>query len=507
MSNKKNKKIFHFSEIRKIASNNKTNNFVLCHGHFDLIHPGHLRFLEASSNFGGDLIVALYSDDFYLKSDKKNHFEASERAKNIASLETVKYVVIIHPNELHLLLDKLSISAFVMGEEFKKERKKEIHRTIKIAKKKKIKIFYHAGGQGSLEKNFKISQSEIRYKRWKQFHNVLTKEKININKFASKFKKINKKKLVIVGDIIIDQYINCHPLGMSEEAPLVVVKELKKNKFIGGAGIVALHLKKMSSNPYLISLTGRDQYHRFLVSSLNKLKINNFIITDPKRPTTLKSRYIVENQKMFRVSRLDDKEIVDEHEELIIDQLYKASKNSTAVIVSDFVYGVITEKIMDAIYKIKKKNKVLLIGDLQCSSQIGNAAKFKNFDLVCSTEKEARIAMQDNTSGIERIANQFIKTTNIKNFILKLGSDGFISYQNKKNTIKRIHFPALEPNPIDQAGAGDTLLATVAISLSAGFDFGEASALAACASSVAVQKMGNVPISLSDLDNFIKSNE
>ena len=294
---------------------------------------------------------------------------------------------------------------------------------------------------------------------------------------------------------------------MSEEAPLVVVKELKKNKFIGGAGIVALHLKKMSSNPYLISLTGRDQYHRFLVSSLNKLKINNFIITDPKRPTTLKSRYIVENQKMFRVSKLDDKEIEDEHEELIIDQLYKASKNSTAVIVSDFVYGVITEKIMDAIYKIKKKNKVLLIGDLQCSSQIGNAAKFKNFDLVCSTEKEARIAMQDNTSGIERIANQFIKTTNIRNFILKLGSDGFISYQNKKNTIKRIHFPALEPNPIDQAGAGDTLLATVAISLSAGFDFGEASALAACASSVAVQKMGNVPISLSDLDNFIKSNE
>ena len=71
MINKKNKKIFHFSEIRKIASNNKTNNFVLCHGHFDLIHPGHLRFLEASSNFGGDLIVALYSDDFYLKSDKK----------------------------------------------------------------------------------------------------------------------------------------------------------------------------------------------------------------------------------------------------------------------------------------------------------------------------------------------------------------------------------------------------------------------------------------------------
>ena len=146
---------------------------------------------------------------------------------------------------------------------------------------------------------------------------------------------------------------------------------------------------------------------------------------------------------MFRVSRLDDKEIVDEHEELIIDQLYKASKNSTAVIVSDFVYGVITEKIMDAIYKIKKKNKVLLIGDLQCSSQIGNAAKFKNFDLVCSTEKEARIAMQDNTSGIERIANQFIKTTNIKNFILKLGSDGFISYQNKKEHYKTNSFPSI----------------------------------------------------------------
>lgn len=355
MNIKKNNKILRFSEINKLVSINKKNNFVLCHGHFDLIHPGHLRFLEASTNFGDDLIVALYSDDFYLKSDKKNHFEANERAKNVASIESVKYVVIIHPNELPLLLSKLRISTFVMGEEFKKERKKEIQKAIITAQKKKIRIFYHAGEQGSFEKNFKISQSEIRYKRWKQFYKVVSKEKLNIEQLVSKIKKSRKTKLVVIGDIIIDQYINCHPLGMSEEAPLVVVKELEKAKFIGGAGIIALHLKKMSSNPYLISLTGKDENNRFLSSNLKKLKINNFILKDPKRPTTLKSRYIVENQKMFRVSKIDENSILEEHEDLIINQLDKAAKNSLALIVSDFVYGVITERIMDAIYKIKKR--------------------------------------------------------------------------------------------------------------------------------------------------------
>ena len=137
----------------------------------------------------------------------------------------------------------------------------------------------------------------------------------------------------------------------------------------------------------------------------------------------------------------------------------------------------------------------MIFGDVQCSSQIGEITNFKDFSLLCPNEKETRIALKDNVSGLEKLSQKIIKITNTKRLIMKLGADGFIAYDKSGSRIKTQSFPALSVNPLDVAGAGDSLLAVMAIGLSSNQSLISTSAIGCCMASIAVETMGNSPIS------------
>ena len=136
---------------------------------------------------------------------------------------------------------------------------------------------------------------------------------------------------------------------------------------------------------------------------------------------------------------------------------------------------------------------------------MGSITKFNDISLLCPNEREARIALQDKFSGLEFLANEIFKICKPDNLIMKLGSQGFITYAKDKSGRKyNQHFPALESNPVDLAGAGDSLLACMALSISSGLNIMEASCLSCFMCMIAVQSIGNKPISYEQLDLRIK---
>ena len=152
-----------------------------------------------------------------------------------------------------------------------------------------------------------------------------------------------------------------------------------------------------------LSVVGNDNNAKIINEELTKQGIICELIEDSSRPTTFKKRYVVENQKLFRVSRLNDNFLSKSIEMKFIDRLEKLAPNVDGIVVSDFVYGVITPKIISKIIELSNKYNLKIFGDTQCSSQIGLVTKFRNFTLLCPNEKEARIALQDKESGLERI--------------------------------------------------------------------------------------------------------
>ncbi len=481
-------------ELDQAISNYK--GCVLAYGHFTTIHPGHIRYLRHARDQGDKLVVALLADgnDFEVP---KYAFTQEERAEALRLLSIADAILLMRDYGLIKLINKLVPELLVLGKEFENTNEKEIISAINLQRENGYEVNFHAGDiQYASTDLLKGSESELYIYRRKLFLDACKRQSLDCDILIDSIDSWKNANLLVIGDTIVDQYALCEAVGLSAEAPVVVVRELEKKNFIGGAAIVASHIRSLGAKCSFLSVIGNDNTGKIVINELKNRDIDFGYVYDNSRPTTFKKRYVVENQKLFRVSRLEDHKLDSNIEEQIIEKLRAICTNIDGIIVSDFVYGVLTDNILEEINMLVKKHKIMLFGDLQCSSQVGDITRFKNFSLLCPNERESRLSLRDNESGLEKLSQKLIKISKTERLVMKLGADGFIAYDIKTSDERKTQaFPALSVNPVDVAGAGDSLLSVMATGLSSGQSMMATSAIATCMASIAVETMGNLPIS------------
>jgi rfaE bifunctional protein kinase chain/domain len=488
-------KIIDISEFRSFI-NSKT---VLCYGHFSIIHPGHVRYLNHGST-RGDILLALVRGDEFENDTQKNilKFPENDRAEGLAALSMLDQV--IKQKQLRLV-DAVGIikpDVFLLGREFEENPPKDIAEAIRFLRDNGCVVEFHAGETSYSVSDLNIEKSETETRRREQqLLQSCKKQNIRIERIYETIEQFKGLSLLVVGDTIVDQYIACDALGMSAEAPVVVLRELEHEVYLGGAAIVAAHVRSLQAKCHYISVVGEDELSKEVTRALDEYHVSYDLVPDASRPTTFKTRYMVENQKMFRVSRLKEHSLYKDIESQVIEKIRNTAPTVDGILVSDFVYGMISPRILAEITRLSELYGLRLFGDLQCSSQVGSVLKFRNFDLICPTEREARISLGNKDDGIEVVANNILAQTACKNMLLKLGANGFISYSQSSNKeTYRQHFPALNPNPLDVAGAGDSLLAAMAVALCSKMSLNEASFFGAFVAANTVSYLGNKPVDL-----------
>lgn len=499
------KKVWSLSKSKGLMDDFKGQQVVMCYGHFNIIHPGHIRYLEYAKNQGQRLIVVIQGDQMLTHSGNPHSFSANERALGLAWLQIVDRVVILDRWQLDRAIKLVRPHKLVLGKEFEGERQGYLFSALQALDEVSGEVVYHAGEVHYASTDLLNEETkDLEHERWDQFQKACSRHQLDLKLLQEALFSFKKSRLLVLGDTIVDQYIACDAMGMSAEAPVLVVQELKAREFLGGAAIVAAHVSSLGAHCHYLSVVGQDENANIVKQQLDKNNVSYSLISDPSRPTTFKIRYMVENQKLFRVSRLKDQSLPEKVESQVIKKLRELAPHMDGVLVSDFVYGVITNRILDVLQELSKSQGLKLFGDLQCSTQVGNVSKFQNFNLITPTEKEARVALGNKDDGIEQIANSVMQKTNSNNLIVKMGAEGFIAYGIKEGElINRQHFPALCPNPVDVTGAGDSLFACLAIGLCSGISLMVSSALGACMASLAVQNVGNLPISNEQLNQFL----
>jgi len=501
-------KIVNFTEKEDFLENIvdfSRQEIVLAYGHFSSIHPGHIRYLQNAKSFGRNLFIALRGDKDKPKSEKYI-FSMKERSESLALLNIADLLISLENDELDELLKILKPKVLILGTEYKNLLSNQVKNTVNYAENNGIKVVYDSG-ENIYASTELLSESnlEIDSARKKLFLESCNKQNIDLSNLTEKLLKLRDTPMLIIGDSIVDEYAACEALGMSAEAPVLVVKELETKTYAGGAAVVASHVSELGGKCFFLSVTGNDTNSEFIEKELNKKFIETFLIRDESRPTTFKKRYMVENQKLFRVSKLEEQTINKDLENKLIEKIKKLIPKVKGIIISDFNYGAITKNLLAIINKLAKESNIPVFADSQSSSQLGSITKFSEITLLCPNEREARIALQDKFSGLEFLANEIFDICNPDNLIMKLGSQGFITYSKDKGGRKyNQHFPALASNPVDQAGAGDSLLACMALSISSGLNIMEASCLSCFMCMIAVQSIGNKPISYEQLDLRIK---
>ena len=486
------------TQLIALSERKKCFNCILAYGHFSTIHPGHIRYLRHARTLGAKLVVALIGDN----TKNSYAFTQKERAEALSMLGIADFVLLLDGEELSEIIHEIKPTVVVLGYEYKD--KKDIQETIDIIEDQGGLVQFHAGDIHYATADLLTgSERDLRQQRRELFQTACRRQNIKKTKLLQSVAAWKNTRLIVLGDTIVDQYAACEAIGMSAEAPVVVVRELDHKNFIGGAAVVAAHITALGAHCDFVSVVGCDDTSELVKEELVKQGIGDGLCSDPSRPTTFKKRYVVENQKLFRVSRLENHNLELSIENQIINQLERLAPTANGIVVSDFVYGVVTPRILATVQSLAQKHDLLLFGDLQCSSQVGSITRFKSFSLLCPNEREARLALQDKDSGLEQVSQRLLQLTRCERLVMKLGPEGFVAYdRDSHGLLSSQAFPALSVNPVDVAGAGDSLLALFATGLASGQAMMPTAALACCMAALAVETMGNKPISA----NALKSN-
>jgi rfaE bifunctional protein kinase chain/domain len=500
-------------EERVVLERRDKKRVILCQGHFNIVHLGHVRFLQYAKKLGDCLVVAVHGTDHLPAELRSRYFSEQDRIAGVAAQHVVDYVTLLDGEmTVDELIRRLRPDYYVLGQEFERERALEVQGQLESLQEVGGQVVFHSG-----EVQYSISpprhmREDIDQERLLQFYQACDKQNVYIGKLKKRVDDFTQCRLLVVGDTIIDSYVNCEAVGMSSEAPLVVAKELETQNYLGGAGIVAAHAHALGASCEYLSVVGDDDVAGLAAEKLREYGVKEHLITDTSRPTTFKTRYLIGNQKVFRLSRLEDHPLLPREEEKLIAELERLAPDCDGIIVSDFNYGVVTQRVIETLARLGKLHSLMLVGDLQCSSQIGDIRRFYGYDLLCPNEREARISLRNREGGLEWIAKELLETSAVCNLILKLGAAGLIAYSAHSRTGSfdfhlSQHFPALVSDPLDVVGAGDSLLAISAISLCCGLDIMAAAALGTCVAALAVQNMGNVPVQADMLKDFLDNIE
>ena len=461
------------------------------YGNFNIFHPGHLRLLKFAKESSDYLIVGVNSDKL---ANNSNLLEEDIRLESIKSTSYVDEVFLLNEDVLEYIKRKKP-DILVKGKEFENRYNPEEE----IMKTYGGKILFSSGEIGFSSLNLLQKDFEISFLNLSHDNNFIKRHKIEKTKLIDCINRFSDLNILVIGDTIIDEYITCDAIGMSQEDPTIVVTPISNKKFIGGAAIVASHAKTLGANVSYVSVLGDDENYEFTHDYLTSLGINTYLLKDSTRPTTLKQRFRAQNKTLLRVNHLKQHNISKDLEEKILENFVDDLEDYDLIIFSDFSYGVLTKNIIENITLYAKKKSIVMVADSQSSSQIGDISKFKNMDIVTPTEREIRLSINDFESGLVVLSEKLHKKSNSKYIFTTLGSEGILIYNSTQNELLTDNIQALNTNAKDVSGAGDSLLTCSSMAKVVGANIWESAYLGSIAAAIQVSRVGNIPIKKEEL--------
>lgn len=465
---------------------------VLVTGIFNVFHPGHVRLLKFAKNCGDKLIVGLLSDKL---AGKGSFVSLNYRLENLKNNSIIDEVYTIDKS-IKQFIKKFKPSVVVKG----KEHETRYNEEEEELKKYGGKLIFSSGEVTFSSSDLLQKEVSESIKSIVEFPNFyLKKRNIDCKKLADDLKKFNSLRACVIGDLIIDKYLECEPLGMSREDNSIVVKPMESNLYLGGAGIVSAHCSSLGAITHFISVAGKDKNEKFATKKLKEYGVHSKLFIDESRQTTLKERYMTSNKTVFRVSHLQQRSISLKLQKQILNYLKSIIKKLDLIIFSDFNYGLLPDTLIQEVQKLAKKYKIFISADCQSSSQLGDVSKFKSVDLITPTENEARVSLKNYQDGIVVLAEKLRKKTNIKNIILTLGESGVFIHKGLLKDYENDKISSLNKNPISTSGAGDCLLAITSLALKSKLSVWEAAFLGSLGAGLQVSNLGNLPLKLKNL--------
>jgi rfaE bifunctional protein kinase chain/domain len=480
-----------------IGSRPRAKKVIMCHGVFDLVHPGHIRHLLYAKEKADILVASLTADTHITKAQYRPFVPQDLRALNLAALEMVDFVVIdLNPTPIDNIT-RIQPDFFAKGYEY-------ADGGINPKTQQELEVLQGYGGE------FLFTPGDIVYSSSHLIETgppnialeklllLMEADGLDFDRLRRIIETCEGKRVHVIGDTIVDSLTYTTMIGGMTKTPTPSVRFDNCVDFIGGAAVVAKHLRAAGAEVTFSTMLGDDPLKDFVLEGLIDSGVKCIPIIDKTRPTTHKNAYVCGDYRLLKVDTLDNRSITDKQIEQLCDQIEKV--DAEAVVFSDFRHGIFNRRTIPAMTSATPAG-AFRVADSQVASRWGNILEFKGFDLLTPNEREARFSLADQDTGVRPLAAKLHEEAECKTVILKLGDRGVMTCRRAKENDLRSFFvvDSFAENVVDAVGAGDALLAYATLSLLTDESEVAASVLGSMAAALECECDGNIPIGRSDV--------
>ena len=462
------KDVFHDVIRKKLKEENKC--IVLCHGVFDLIHPGHIIHLEQAKQMGDILVVSVTAAKYVRKGPGRPYFSDELRMKFLEAIEYIDYVMISEQYTVDDIVEAVEPDIYVKGEEYKIPND-DI--TGKISEEQKL-VEQH-GGQIKFTAGQVFSSTHLINTALSGLPDDVRsymeefKQEYSMNDIKEYAQKVSTLKVLVVGDIIIDKYTYCAVQGMMSKDMGYSARLKSDEEYFGGAAAVARHLSSFNENVTLMSIIGNEEDLRLRMFDELSEDISLKLIYSEEVPTIVKRRYITRNEKrdeyrkIFAINNISDRpRYENEVKEKLIFKLKEIIESYDVVFLCDFGHGLIDENVMNI---IQEKAKYLVLNCQTNSSNHGMniITKYHRADVFTLDQQEINLAYPSYSDDDEAKLRKLEKHLNGIGWLTR-GALG--AMQTDHGDVQEC--PAFTLSVKDTIGAGDAFFALAGIFAAAG---------------------------------------
>ena len=313
-----------------------------------------------------------------------------------------------------------------------------------------------------------------------------------------------EKKIVIIGDLVADQFLRGTINRVSREAPVFILRHDKTETFAGSAGNAAVNTASLNGNAILVGLIGKDLNGENLKKVLQNSNVNcDFVIESEKIQTTTKVRVLAgqnyaPRQQVIRIDYENNAEIDEELIEELKQNVVSATQRADVIIISDYGYGAANPAIAEFCAKIAREKSIPLLIDSRFRLK-----EFSNATTATPNQEEVEQILGKNFTEQDCISLR--EKLNLEALLITRGNKGMLLIQKDKSLQKIAAVGSIEP--IDVTGAGDTVIAVYALGLASGLSFYDAAKIANHAGGIVVMKKGTSSASPKELIESIENSE
>lgn len=323
------------------------------------------------------------------------------------------------------------------------------------------------------------------------------------NRLKEYIDRFSEAKVLVIGDIIMDEYVWGDVSRISPEAPVPVVEVKRETKMLGGAANVIHNIATLGAKPTLCGVVGQDHAGKAIINEINNMGLtSDGIVLEQGRPTSIKTRVVARNQQVVRFDRETRTDIRPESIENLLTFIRENLDGLDAIVVADYGKGVISATLMKGLRKLIQSAPGESV-KIAVDPKTGNFEYYHGVDVITPNHHEAgifcRFEIVDEETLV-RAGKQMLKELNCRSVLITQGKDGMTLFENGGEII---HIPTVAKNVFDVTGAGDTVIGTFSLALASGLDLKSAAVLSNYAAGIVVGEVGTSTVSAEELKKLI----